>query len=68
MVYGVQCVMMAGTAMMPPQCADNWDTTIVRCVYVYIGIILGGHRPPALFIILLLCKCIYFSFTNLIRL
>ena len=25
MVYGVLCVMMVGTAMMPPQCADNWD-------------------------------------------
>ena len=23
---GVQYVMMAGTAMMLPQCADNWDT------------------------------------------
>ena len=23
---GVQCVMMAGTAMMPSQCADNWGT------------------------------------------
>ena len=29
MVYGVQCVMMAGTAMMPPQYADNWDTATV---------------------------------------
>ena len=26
MAYGVQCVMMAGTSMMLPQCADNWDT------------------------------------------
>ena len=26
MACGVQCVMMAGTAMMPPQSADNWDT------------------------------------------
>ena len=26
MDYGVQCVMMVGTAMTPPQCADNWDT------------------------------------------
>ena len=25
-VYGVQCVIVDGTAMMPPQCADNWDT------------------------------------------
>ena len=25
-VYGVLCVMMVGTAVMPPQCADNWDT------------------------------------------
>ena len=29
MVYGVQCVMMAGAAMIPPQCADNWDTITV---------------------------------------
>ena len=29
MAYGVQYVMMAGTAMMPPQCADNWDTATV---------------------------------------
>ena len=29
MVYGVQCVMMDGTAMMPPQCAGNWDIIIV---------------------------------------
>ena len=26
MATGVQCVIMAGTAMMPPQCVDNWDT------------------------------------------
>ena len=25
---GVQCVTMAGTSLMPPQCADNWDTTM----------------------------------------
>ena len=25
---GVQCVTMAGTAMMLPQCVDNWDTMI----------------------------------------
>ena len=36
MVYGAQCVMMAGTVMMPLQCADNWDTTIVCCVYVIV--------------------------------
>ena len=34
MACGVQCVMMAGTAMMPPQCADNWDITTV-CNLVY---------------------------------
>ena len=34
MATGVQCVMMAGTAMMPPQCADNWDTTTV-CNIIY---------------------------------
>ena len=29
MVYGEQCVMMDGTAMMLPQCVDNWDTITV---------------------------------------
>ena len=29
MACGVQCVMMAGTAMMPPQCANNWGITTV---------------------------------------
>ena len=29
MTCGVQCAMMSGTAMMPPQCADNWDTLIL---------------------------------------
>ena len=30
---GVQCVMMAGTAMMLLQCVDNWDTTtlVLKC-------------------------------------
>ena len=35
MVYGVQCVMMDGTAMMPPQCADNWDTITVCKTILY---------------------------------
>ena len=41
MATGVQCVMMAGTAMMPTQCADNWDTMKlvnsmkIRCMYTY---------------------------------
>ena len=35
MVYGVQCVVMAGTAMMPPQCADNWDTITVCITILY---------------------------------
>ena len=26
---GGQCVTMAGTEMMLPQCVDNWDTTTV---------------------------------------
>ena len=26
MATGGQCVMMDGTAMMLPQCVDNWDT------------------------------------------
>ena len=34
MAYGVQYVMMAGTAMMPLQCADNWDITTV-CNIIY---------------------------------
>ena len=25
MINGGQCVMMDGTAMMLPQCVDNWD-------------------------------------------
>ena len=33
-VYGVQCVMMAGTGMMPPQCADNWDTMTVSKICI----------------------------------
>ena len=68
MVYGVQCVTMAGTAMMPPQSADNWDTTIVCCVLCIHRRHFGWAQAPSLFIILLLCKCIYFSFTSLIRL
>ena len=32
MATGVQCVMMAGTAMMLLQCVDNWDT--VTLVYI----------------------------------
>ena len=29
MVYGVLCEMMAGIAMTPTQCADNWDAITV---------------------------------------
>ena len=29
MATGVQCVMMVGTSMMPPQYADNWGTATV---------------------------------------
>ena len=40
MAFGVQCVMMAGTAMMPPQCADNWGTTTVSSNNIYMIMIL----------------------------
>ena len=34
-VYGGQCVMMDGTAMMLPQCVDNWDTITVCKIILY---------------------------------
>ena len=34
MVCGVQYVMMAGTAMMPTQCVDNWGTITVRKIII----------------------------------
>ena len=36
MASGVQCVIMAGTAMMPTQCVDNWDTIMVRKIIIHI--------------------------------
>ena len=35
MVDGVLCVMMAGRATMPTQCADNWDTITVCKAILY---------------------------------